>query len=250
MSWADLLTAESVTAGTSPLDSQRFGRSISRITVPTSWEGDVENILGEIEKQAADVCIVRYPARNQTWFSAILGCRGDVVLADTLVYWSLDVGSGRAPKPSSDVVTAGGVDPKVIDDLVTEVFSRYANHYAANPLFSQELVLEGYRDWVRRSAESGHMTSLWVDADIAGFATHEDTSGVREILLAGVTPRHQARGLYAHLIAGEEAGAAGSGAELLVISTQGHNTNVQRAWARYGFEPVEAFLTVHVTRRG
>ena len=58
----------------------------------------------------------------------------------------------------------------------------------------------------------------------------------------------QGRGIYAHLLAEVERRAAERGAAEVVISTQGHNVRVQRVWARYGFEPVHAMLTVHLVR--
>lgn len=81
-----------------------------------------------------------------------------------------------------------------------------------------------------------------------GLATLEEDGPRTEILLAGVVSGSQGRGLYAHLLRAVEDRALARGAAEVVISTQGHNTRVQRAWARYGFEPVQTFLTVHLVR--
>lgn len=72
--------------------------------------------------------------------------------------------------------------------------------------------------------------------------------GLVEILLAGVVPHAQGRGMYPHLLAAMEDWALDEGAEAVVISTQGHNTRVQRAWSRYGFEPVHSLVTAHLVR--
>jgi ribosomal protein S18 acetylase RimI-like enzyme len=244
------MVARMVTSGHSALDSARFDRGIARVTVPAGVEVDVHEVVDEIEKQAADVCILRYPARHQTWFAEFARMPHEVLLADSLVYWSLRPGSGNRPARQANTAVREGVGEENLDDLVAEVFSGYRNHYAANPAFPTHLALAGYQDWAGRSLDRGDLLSLWMDDEVVGFATHELSDGVAEILLAGVAGRHQGQGLYAHLLAGEEALAIESGAESLVISTQGHNTKVQRTWARYGFEPVESFLTVHVMRRG
>jgi hypothetical protein len=44
--------------------------------------------------------------------------------------------------------------------------------------------------------------------------------------------------------------AADTGVSQVLISTQGHNVRVQRAWSRYGLEPVATFVTVHLVRSG
>nr|BFE86349.1 hypothetical protein GCM10020093_089500 [Planobispora longispora] len=69
-----------------------------------------------------------------------------------------------------------------------------------------------------------------------------------EILLAGVVPAAQGRGLYTHLLGAVEERALGRGSAEVVISTQEHNTRVQRAWTRYGFQPSHAVVTVHAVR--
>ena len=82
-----------------------------------------------------------------------------------------------------------------------------------------------------------------------GLATLAHTAGTTEILLAGIIRAARGRRRYAHLLAGVEEAARAHGAERLVISTQAHNAGVQRAWARYGFEPVGSVHTVHAVRR-
>ena len=79
------------------------------------------------------------------------------------------------------------------------------------------------------------------------LATVDQQQSWTEIELAGVVPAEQGRGRYGHLLAAVE---DASTSKRLVISTQGHNTGVQRAWARYGFEPVHTLLTVHLVTPG
>ncbi|WP_327590610.1 GNAT family N-acetyltransferase [Nonomuraea sp. NBC_00507] len=139
--------------------------------------------------------------------------------------------------------------PPLVKDLISDIFGAYGNHYLANPLFDATAVSEGYQEWALRSAAEGHCLALRDDRRVLGIATLDFDGPRTEILLAGVVTNAQGRGLYAYLLKAVEDHALACGTEEVVISTQGHNTRVQKAWTRYGFVPVEAFLTVHLIRR-
>jgi ribosomal protein S18 acetylase RimI-like enzyme len=128
------------------------------------------------------------------------------------------------------------------------VFADYANHYSANPLLSSEAAAAGYREWAMKTPLRDSLV-LSVDGSPAGIATLDRTSDHVEILLAGVVPELRGRGMYPHLLQGVEDDAMSSDVERVVISTQAHNTVVQRAWARYGFVPLTTFITVHAVKR-
>ena len=80
---------------------------------------------------------------------------------------------------------------------------------------------------------------------MTAVATLEISEDFVEILLAGVGPPWQGRGVYSSLLWAVEDFAADRGLSSVYISTQAHNTRVQRSWARFGFTPVAAFETVH-----
>ncbi len=132
--------------------------------------------------------------------------------------------------------------------LVSGIFAAYGSHYSANPLFGATEALAGYQEWALRSAAEGRCLALGTADAYLGLATLDERGPRTEILLAGVVPEVQGRGLYAHLLKGIEDGTLARGADEILISTQGHNTRVQKAWARYGFEPVRAVLTVHLVK--
>lgn len=249
MSWADSVAASGLTAGLSPFDTRRFGFSVGRIVVPcgasTTTPADVVAAVADI---AAEVTIVRYPAANTSWFAELMRDH-EVLLADSLVYWRLPVSSASAPTPPGNLTTNSTPKPELVDRLVDDIFAGYRSHYSANPRFDAELALAGYREWARRSAAEGGAVVLLEGTSQVGLATTEVDRGVLEILLAGVVPERQGQGLYAQLLAAVEQHAATRGATGVVISTQVHNTNVQRAWARYGFEPMASLVTVHVMPR-
>lgn len=246
MSWADLRSGEP-SLRTSPLESRRFGHSVARAAVPLDAEADSASILALTAGATEDVVVLRYPAARVELY-AELAAHHDTLLADTLVYWRLRTGAGRRPAAEPGLVGAeeplDGVDTSA---LVGEIFTGYGSHYLANPLFDAEAALAGYREWATASVARTPPVVLRQDGEPIAIATVDRASDHLEIELAGVRPGAQRGGRYAHLLAAVEDVA--EGLPEVVISTQGHNVNVQRAWARYGFEPVAAFVTVHLMAR-
>jgi GNAT superfamily N-acetyltransferase len=188
------------------------------------------------------------------WFAKLITLGRVALLADSLAYWRLAAGRGRRAEPQAELRVSPLADPDEIEALVLTIFADYESHYLANPLFDPRVMPAGYAQWARGSA-AGSCLALRLEVPgeeprVVGLATVEDDGPRTEILLAGVVPALQGRGLYAHLLQGVEDHALSRDAAEVVISTQGHHTRVQRAWARYGFEPARTFLTVHLVRDG
>ncbi|WP_433515865.1 GNAT family N-acetyltransferase [Nonomuraea sp. CA-143628] len=249
MAWNDVIEAEAVLTRESPLESARFGRSIERLAVSGSSFAAVREA---VVRSTADVIILRYPADHVSWYAQLTALGRTAVFADSLVYWRLRAGAGRAPEASPDLRAAELTGTAVIEDLVSDIFLSYGNHYLANPLFNAADALAGYQEWALRSAAEGGCLALLdrPDSRVLALATLDEAESRTEILLAGVISKAQGRGLYAHLLKAVEDRTLARGGDEVVISTQGHNTRVQRAWARYGFEPVRTVLTVHLVRSG
>lgn len=253
MSWDSAVISRTPSFGPSPLESDRFGLSFGRALVPLGApESSYDQVLEFLHENASDVVVLRYPAAHVGWFAGLLTSGRDLVLADSLTYWRLPVGSGRRPEADPDLTTAisRDVDPGLIDGLVDSIFTGYGNHYLANPLLDAGDALAGYREWAQHSAADLPVATLTNADGNVGLATLESAAQTCEILLAGIVPTAQKRGYYAHLLAACEDHAAETGASDLVISTQTHNAFVQRAWARFGFEPVGSLLTLHAVRPG
>ena len=254
MSWDPNVVGSVLITRDSPLETRRFGPTFSRAIVPLDLgESAFEDVLQFLREDEADVVVLRYPAARVDWFARLFAADRDLICADSLTYWSLKVGSGRRPEVdlSLTAAVAEAVDSQLIGGLVDDIFTGYGNHYLANPLLSSDNALAGYREWAQHSAAHDTVVSLTCRGEgIVGLATLESSAQTCEIQLAGIKSRYQKHGYYAHLLAGCENFAADIFASQLVISTQAHNANVQRAWARYGFEPVGTFLTVHAIRRG
>ncbi|GAA1273702.1 hypothetical protein GCM10009677_28670 [Sphaerisporangium rubeum] len=257
MAWRHLMAAPTVPAAVaeaSARESARFGCSIERLTVPAEGGPAFPPVREAVLASAADVVILRYPAERVDWFAKLLTLGRTAVLADSLVYWRLPVGRGRAARSRADLRWSPLGDPAVAESLVLDIFAGYAGHYLANPLFDPAAATAGYAEWARGSAAEGVCLALYQTGEgeprAVGLATVEDDGPCTEILLAGIVSAAQGRGLYAYLLAAVEERARARGAGEIVISTQGHHTRVQRAWSRYGFEPVRTFLTVHLVRPG
>ncbi|WP_440064043.1 GNAT family N-acetyltransferase [Streptosporangium sp. OZ121] len=291
MAWRDVMGSGTPRIAESPLDSARFGRPVERLTVPAQARSPFPAVREAVLGSRADVIVLRYPAEHVGWFAELTALGRTAVFADSLTYWRLRAGGGRAPEPPGDLQPTQRVTPAAVRESVSDIFAAYRNHYLANPLFDSAEALAGYREWALRSASEGGCVALreWSPAGrpgsaapppaafptaaspsaappeglppaegdrrpaaagdgILALATLADDADRTEILLAGVISRARGRGLYAHLLAAVEGRALARGAREVVISTQGHNTGVQRAWARYGFEPALTFLTVHLIR--
>ncbi|MEV6867975.1 GNAT family N-acetyltransferase [Streptosporangium subroseum] len=250
MTWHDVIEADAVRAEESPLESARFGCSVERLTVSAGTGAPFSTVREAVLESEADVIVLRYPAEHVGWFAGLTALGRTAVFADSLVYWCLVAGRGRAPEATGDLEVTERVTPSAVRESILGIFSAYGNHYLANPLFDPADALAGYREWALRSAAEGGCLALRErdTGEVVGLATLSERDRRTEILLAGVISRAQGRGRYAHLLAAVEGRALARGADEVVISTQGHNTRVQRAWARYGFEPVQTLLTVHLIR--
>ena len=148
MSWYDALEAGELTVRPSVDAAKRFGVSIDRMSVSASAGTPLAEVLSAVERSTADVIVLRYPARETTWFAALTGGPRHPLLADTVVFWSLPTGKGRRPAPlagfSAQVEPAA--DDVLVDDVVADVFGDSGNHYCANPQFDRTLALAGRQD--------------------------------------------------------------------------------------------------------
>jgi ribosomal protein S18 acetylase RimI-like enzyme len=254
VSWSELLGGAPPELRASASESFRFGLEVERLLIGTGTEAADGDVRDLIASSSADLVVLRYPADRVGLFATLLATDRDVLLADQLGYWRLETGTGAAPRqvPGLDVaeLEAGDDAHGLVSALVGEIFSGYGNHYLADPVLDPEAALAGYQEWAAASALAATTLVLRHDGTPIGVSTTTSTNGIVEIELAGLLAAHQGNGYYAHLLAGVERHARFRGADHVVISTQAHNTGVQRAWARYGFEPVITFTTVHLLKPG
>lgn len=256
MSW-DQLLEPGVVVRDSPLETERFGCSIQRVTIGPG-PVEVDRLLAVIEDLAADVLIVRYDAARLELAGTFARSRRAVIAAGALLYWEQPVSEAKPSGPSNlEVLPADTLDLEKVTALVREIvqtsFQDYGNHYTANPLLDRSAALAGYEDWAMRSL-SGDPSNVLVMTDLGepvGFAMVESGAEGRhlEILLAGIFPHLQGRRLYGSLLDTCERVAAARGAHQVVTSTQVHNIRGQRAWARQGLRPFASIETLHLINR-
>jgi GNAT superfamily N-acetyltransferase len=124
------------------------------------------------------------------------------------------------------------------------VFGDSGNHYCSDPVFDRAVALAGRQEWARRRiAAAGAVVLRGPDRRVLALAALGQETSWTEIQLAGVVPAEQGRGRYGHLLAAIEDACT---TRRLVVTTQAHQTGIQRIWSRYGFEPVHNLLTVHL----
>lgn len=256
MSWAELMESAEPVLRASDLDRARFGRTFERAVVPDGAPRDTGSgwLVPAVRDSDADIVVVRYPARYVDWFAALRSCGRDLLFADTLVYWRMGldpIPASMVPRHDEAIVIEDEVDDDVVAALVTEGFADYPSHYRANPLLDTDAVRAGYVEWATSVARSGDGFGLrHRDHGLVGFAVQEPAEEHAEVLLAAVHPAVQGGGLYQHLFAACAERAHERGLRRLVSSTQAHNVAGQRAWTRFGLEPVGAFTTLHAVRPG
>ena len=256
MSWEELL-APGVTARPSPLEAQRFGCTVARVTIGPG-EVDGAELVAALDARPEQVLIVRYDAARLALGGVLAGCARAVVPAGALTYWQAALplpGSDRTPDAALAVAAADQLHADsreaaadVIREVVRDSFRGYGNHYTANPLFDDDAALDGYEEWALRTLadDPGQVLVLTRDGRPVGVATLETAADHVEILLAGLTTDAQGQGWYGTLLAACADVALARGLVRLVISTQVHNIRVQRAGARAGLRPFAAIETVHL----
>jgi GNAT superfamily N-acetyltransferase len=185
-----------------------------------------------------------------------------ILPADTLSYWEVLTAEGLGPEQdwiSDGVVSVPATEYGLhaswaVSEVVRDSFHGYGSHYVVNPLLDAELALEGYIEWATDTLnrDSRDVIILARGAEALGAATITTSPSGEdlEVLLAGIVRSHQSRGLYRNLFAAIHEAAVKRSCRRIIISTQVHNTRVQRVWTKLGLRPFAAITTVHATIPG
>lgn len=237
----------------SPRESATFGFPTARLTVGAGTKStELETVVDSLAMalQRNKLVIARW-ASECSWVAGVLSTTGFRLIPNTtLVYWSIN--TNEAPgvthpeslnyEPSSDVTA----------ELIREIFETYPNHYATNKFLPANTSLNAYLDWARNLADGSRAKMIEIQTEFgnpAGIGITLDLrpgAPVTEVLLAGIVPKDQKRGLYGQLMAAMCDLAQVNQSTNLVISTQADNTNVQKAWIRSGLKPVLAIDGCHL----
>lgn len=233
----------------SDVDSARFGLNVYRGTLVAL---DEWGLLEQLLTHSVDVAIVRIPWEEAGQLSRLDRVGLPYLVADSLVYYAADLQRHAAHtlrNPDLEFVQCTVSETPRLEALVEAIFTSYKNHYAANPLFSAEM-LPGYKEWACSYAtdDTGHKRA-WVvrrgGRDV-GFATCAFRGESSEGILYGVIPEAAGGGVYGDIIRFTQQFSRQVGCSQMEVSTQTHNYAVQRVWAREGFVPVRSYVTLHI----
>jgi GNAT superfamily N-acetyltransferase len=256
MGFSDL-EATDVSISQSASESERFGVQTVRIIVGMKALNNPANAIGQVnqtlDRMASGLAIVRYPTRF-TKLAGSLGLRDENLFpSGSLMYWEAGDGRRLAPKEPRDLAvfeTDHRADIAEARRVLFDSFTGYLTHYSANPGLDSSLVAEGYAEWATGTLSTpANKLFLLRDGGVAvGAAVVAVRGDMWEIELAGVAAAAQGKGCYPILL-DAVVDASRLVQSRLVISTQAHNTRVQKIWAQAGFVPINSFDTVHLARQ-
>jgi GNAT superfamily N-acetyltransferase len=236
----------------SAVETARFATTIGRIEVGPDSRCSAVDVLDLVAAAEPDVVVLRYPADRVAWPAAFARGVRTVYHADSIVYWEYGLAAPVELAPGTTTRVATVEERELVHDLARSAFADYGSHYRANPRFSPTDIALGYAEWAAHQVDQPGSAVLIVSeqgSDVA-FGAVELDGNRSEITLSGVPQGSRGRGAYRASMAAAEQLSRERGCESIVISTQVHNTVVQRVWARRGYLPVHAFETAHFVRSG
>lgn len=234
----------------SELDTQRFGIVTARISVTAT--DSVQSILDWCDSNRVMLLIARCSSidirlAQQLELSGF--CLGDV-----LVYYRCTQIARENVVPPSGYSwrKASPQDIDMIEPLASAAFTGYSGHYHSDPRLDSASAVMAYSSWARNlcasTDDSNPMFLIETNAirEPAGFlsARTTDANGL-EIVLNGVDPRHQKKGLYDMLVRLAKSWAAERGIESILSSTHLTNITVQKIWCQHGFTLCASYFTFH-----
>jgi ribosomal protein S18 acetylase RimI-like enzyme len=232
----------------SALDQERFGIVTARDSLFTAET--LTDALRFCQENAVQMLVARCTSDDLPAAQAMEKAGGR--LMDTLVYYARDL-DRPFPEQGGSVplrLLRPG-DSAGVCQVAAESFRGYLGHYHADPLLDRAKCDEVYVSWAERSCLDRAAASTVLVAEdsgrITGFLTIlERSPEEQEIILNGVDPAVQRRGIYRALVLAAMSHAQRNGARRLTVSTQLTNTVVQRTWTKLGFEPFRSYYTFHL----
>ncbi len=232
----------------SAIDKERFGLVTAKD--PLFAIGTLPDTLRFCEQNAVQLLIARCASEDLPAAQAMEKAGG--CLMDTLVYYFRDLDrSFPEHDPNVPVRPLRPGDAPGVSRVAMESFRGYIGHYHADPRLDRAKCDQVYVSWAERSCLDRSVASTVLVAEsgdrIAGFLTIlERSAEEQEIILNGVDPAFQRRGIYRALAVAAMSHARSNGARRLTSSTQLINTVVQRTWGKLGFELLRAYYTFHL----
>ncbi len=233
----------------SDVESNRFNLNIYRAKLEDVKQGILKK---ELINNNADLLILRLPSANKNVHSKLLNIGFEVIHADTLVYYIVNL-STHEVKPLRNDLTFEIIDDSnisVLKEIIPIIFQDYQNHYFSNPILDKEKITEGYIEWASSYYSQTGKISFLVkkEGQVAGFATcsfdaeKQESEGV----LYGVMPNFAGKGIYSDMIKFTQQYFKDKGFRSMWVSTQIQNYSVQKAWLNEGFFLKKSFETYHI----
>jgi GNAT superfamily N-acetyltransferase len=229
----------------SALDSKRFGIRVFRGRVDSV--AAVAELMQFSRSADLDLLIVRCPVEAVATAQALERAGG--VLTDTLVYYRGPTSRfAPSPGPASGVRLCQEADRAALEAIARASFTGFFGHYHADPRLDQAAATEGYVQWASSALADALSVVLVSETEgrLSGFLTAKKLDAKTwEILLNGVAPEFQRRGIYAALFREIGCRARAQGASEVLVSTQLANLAPQKVWTRAGLELDHALYTFH-----
>jgi GNAT superfamily N-acetyltransferase len=229
----------------SALDSKRFGIRVFRGRVDSV--AAVAELMQFSRSADLDLLIVRCPVEAVATVQALERAGG--FLTDTLVYYRGPTSRfAPSPGPASGVRLCQEADRAALEAIARASFTGFFGHYHADPRLDQAAATEGYVQWASSALADALSVVLVSETEgrLSGFLTAKKLDAKTwEILLNGVAPEFQRRGIYAALFREIGCRARAQGASEVLVSTQLSNLAPQKVWTRAGLELDHALYTFH-----
>lgn len=230
------------------LETERFGVICAREEFLNS---NLEDINKAAYKKAVSMVSMRVDVADIDRIHALE--KDGYHLMDTLVYYggSLENLQGLTTLLDGMVVRRASVSDKdAVSGVAQKVFRNYFGHYHADPRFDNDAADQAYVQWAENSisnvSDNTPVLIAEIKRQVVGFLTMRlNTPEEGEIVLNGVHPDHQCRGIYSSLFERSKYTLAEIGAKRAIISTQINNYAVQKVWARSGLVHEKSYYTFH-----
>ena len=232
-------------AAYSALDSERFGIRVFRARVDTV--AAASDLMQFAPRADVDLLIVRCPVAAVATAQVLE--RAGCFLTDTLVYYRGPTGGfATAPTLSPCIRVCQAADRAALERVARASFAGFFGHYHADPRLDPAVATEGYVQWASSALDDASAVVLVSETEglLSGFLTAKKLDArTWEILLTGVAPEFQRRGIYAALFREIGYRARLQGATEVLVSTQLANVAPQKVWTRAGLALDHALYTFH-----
>jgi len=245
----------------SALDKNHFGVVTAKASFETN--DSLGDTLCWCHENKVEFLIARIPTENIS-LAQELELTG-FILTDTLVYFRHEnisdteigltescppIGTENNEMKGYSWRLAVPTDAEDIKQLAKKIFKNYPGHYYADRRLKKSDCDLVYSSWAVNSCLDKDFSDVFFlfifEEKPVGFLTikviETDTG---EIMLNGIHPDFQGKGLYFSLISLAKKWAIQQRLRQLIVSTQVTNLAVQKVWCRQGFEPYKSYYTFH-----